>query len=688
MIPLESTRGRPEPSHGPGGLAQPRPQADLIDEPGSHHRPVVPTVGRAIDDAIVRIPAEPALAATTEGRLHHAVEVRPPVSIPAGRRDLAAEAEGWRAHEPALAGWARRQMINIWYAHGHYKPLDRRIVNPKTGRLDGAFTSKDPLDLARHFRGEDVGHLIGLHTLGTDEDGIGCVCRWVALDFDNHRLTPEAPDLAGPNLAMALACRDKAAALGLTTLLLDSDGRGGLHLVLPFERPAPATTARRLVKWLAADFATHGLPGSPDLFPSNDRPGRGGLGSWLRLPGRHHTLDHWTRVWDDGRGWLAGPDAAAAILATVPAIVDLAAVLPKEAPPAVGRAVTREELVGLGPVGKAYLAAGSLELMTVNVERDRDGDVVAFTCRCPCHRERTPSAGFRTGDRGQAWGKCHGADCEVTTGPMFAALGLEPQDIYPTRHYTLRKAALAAARSTGRTGPPRPGPSLDPAPPARRVVDDEQSERFEATCERAREALEGHPEKLTRLAERLGVSEGSLEELGVGWREDYEPAGDIFRRAGRFAWTFPEYDGHQRCVGYLRRYEDESLRKKRAYGGRPGLYLPDSWEAGPGPLLIVEGSSDAAAAWDLGWAAIGRADAESGLDDLRVLLAGEAREVLVVPDNDPHGAGRRGAERLARGLTEALGRTVRVMPLPERFKDVRAYKAAIDAGKEAGDGSA
>jgi hypothetical protein len=78
----------------------------------------------------------------------------------------------------------------------------------------------------------------------------------------------------------------------------------------------------------------------------------------------------------------------------------------------------------------------------------------------------------------------------------------------------------------------------------------------------------------------------------------------------------------------------------------------------------------------------------AGLDDLRVILAGEAREVLVVPDNDPHGAGRRGAERLARGLTEALGRTVRVLPLPGRFKDVRAYKAASDAGKEAGDGTA
>ena len=37
-------------------------------------------------------------------------------------------------------------------------------------------------------------------------------------------------------------------------------------------------------------------------------------GNWLRLPGRHHTRDHWARAWDGSR-WLAGAACCEYLLA-------------------------------------------------------------------------------------------------------------------------------------------------------------------------------------------------------------------------------------------------------------------------------------------------------------------------------------------------------------------------------------
>jgi hypothetical protein len=48
-------------------------------------------------------------------------------------------------------------------------------------------------------------------------------------------------------------------------------------------------------------------PGEPEVNPH--RP----YGSWLRLPGRHHTRSHWTKVWGRDR-WLEDQEAVDAIL--------------------------------------------------------------------------------------------------------------------------------------------------------------------------------------------------------------------------------------------------------------------------------------------------------------------------------------------------------------------------------------
>jgi hypothetical protein len=57
---------------------------------------------------------------------------------------------------------------------------------------------------------------------------------------------------------------------------------------------------------------------APETFPKQPvlrplRDGSPGFGNWLRLPGKHHSHDHWSRVWD-GRAWLDGAAAVAHVL--------------------------------------------------------------------------------------------------------------------------------------------------------------------------------------------------------------------------------------------------------------------------------------------------------------------------------------------------------------------------------------
>src|SRR5262249_41585963 len=55
------------------------------------------------------------------------------------------------------------------------------------------------------------------------------------------------------------------------------------------------------------------LSAPPETFPKQKRIKVGGFGNWLRLPGRHHSREHWSTVWDGAR-WLDGAEAVAFML--------------------------------------------------------------------------------------------------------------------------------------------------------------------------------------------------------------------------------------------------------------------------------------------------------------------------------------------------------------------------------------
>ena len=204
----------------------------------------------------------------------------------------------WKSRAAELAQWALARLVNRTDAWGGYK--------------DGPYTAKeeddgDPLDelrLERHFAGHAI---IGTHLIGLDNTS-----KSVAIDIDAHG---DDADAAAKNWQIASALYGRAVELGLAPLLTDSNGRGGYHLEVFFRDPIPSDLAYRFVLWFCRDYSPN-QSGGIEAFPKRpDKDTTAGYGGgWLRLPGKHHTRDHWSKVWS-GQQWLEGSAAIDAILA-------------------------------------------------------------------------------------------------------------------------------------------------------------------------------------------------------------------------------------------------------------------------------------------------------------------------------------------------------------------------------------
>ncbi len=232
----------------------------------------------------------------------------------------------WSTHAPALAAWTDRHLVNRHDAYGHYIGVEHREDPDQT-----AYTDKRPLTLEvlqTHFEGRSTGDIVGLHSTARDEakgDGETAACwsRWLAVDIDRHddSVDPETTLRAG------LAWYAIAVGLRFRVLLFDSNGSGGYHLLLVFDGPVSTERVFAFGKWLTRDWKALGLSEAPEIFPKQESIKAGGYGNWLRLPGRHHTRDHFSLVWN-GSAWLGGTAAVKAIVGTVGVSADL---IPAEA---------------------------------------------------------------------------------------------------------------------------------------------------------------------------------------------------------------------------------------------------------------------------------------------------------------------------------------------------------------------
>jgi hypothetical protein len=283
--------------------------------------------------------------------------------------------DNWHASAAALAAWAGARLVNRTDAYGAYRPeheigREYQRRDGGTGALGEQRTVKRPLTpavLARHFRAAGRGDVIGLHAAGADN-----LAKWGAVDIDHHGPTSTAADV---NLRAALHWYGVLAGRGLRPLLTESNGAGGYHLRVLLAEAIPADRLFHYLKGLTADHRGLGFAAPPEQFPKQPdvRRCKKGFGNWLRLPGRHHKRDFWSRAWDGGR-WLDGAGAVAFILGLKGDPPDL---VPEAPPPAPGpRPRTSRTFVPHPDNLSARIAAYLRKLPNLGEGQGRDG--VAF----------------------------------------------------------------------------------------------------------------------------------------------------------------------------------------------------------------------------------------------------------------------------------------------------------------------
>ena len=234
-------------------------------------------------------------------------------------------AQQWQERSTELGEWVMEYWVNrrdIWgrYLADKYRgqsntgAVKNKAITAPFARERGKI-SLQLKSLVKHFRARDGSGLLGVHSQAANG-----TCRWFAIDIDYH--TPD--DYTGSREANYLAATTwlkRLQSSGFDPLLMDSNGDGGYHLLQFFASPMNTDTVRPFMKALTSDYQTLGLDHAPDLFPGTH--GSNHFGSWLRLPGLHHTRKHFTRVFNDEpfaeSEWLAGHDAIDRMLATQPA---------------------------------------------------------------------------------------------------------------------------------------------------------------------------------------------------------------------------------------------------------------------------------------------------------------------------------------------------------------------------------
>ena len=95
---------------------------------------------------------------------------------------------------------------------------------------------------ALNIGAESQGHVIGLHSTGANDQS-----RWGAFDFDAHDNPPREYLEALADAAVAIV--ERLAEYGAAPLLEDSNGRGGWHVWVYFDQPAPTAD---VYAWLDA----------------------------------------------------------------------------------------------------------------------------------------------------------------------------------------------------------------------------------------------------------------------------------------------------------------------------------------------------------------------------------------------------------------------------------------------------
>ena len=214
-------------------------------------------------------------------------------------------AKAWADNAESLADWTMARIIV------------RKDVYGRTHQDGKRTTGHDPISrelLIRHYQGIEN---VGAHSISSD--GF-CLCFTADVDAHDDSVD-QAVNWQCVNLIVDALARFK-----LSPVICDSNGKGGFHVRQFFKKPVPSNVVYWLGQAIRDRLKKMALPDC-EMFPKQGAVTiHTPYGNWIRLPGKHHKRDHWTRIFR-GDDWL---DGEAAIRVLIRAAGDDASELLKE----------------------------------------------------------------------------------------------------------------------------------------------------------------------------------------------------------------------------------------------------------------------------------------------------------------------------------------------------------------------
>ncbi len=382
-------------------------------------------------------------------------------------------AEEWQRYSDELADWAMERLVNrrdVWSQYTLKNGEISVVMLPiKERRKLG--TDMVTLDkLKRHFAAKSPAHLIGLHSISDHS-----TCKWFSIDIDLHNAKmPNADELAESNFAAAQDWAAKLQKDGFDPMIFDSNGSGGYHVWTLLDKEYPLADVYDYVTSIRDDYQDYDLPKKPEVFPPKREVEKDDLPYTLRLPGRHHTRHHYTRVWNYDRlgenDWLEGGEAIEAMMLARPAklkkVTVAAATTRKTAAkkpkaPVKKRSSVCVDLDGVlaqyeGWEGPEHIGPPIPGALPFAKALAKIAEIIVFTSRCSQEpRENGPATTLSPGQlriRVIDWLEKHGfpyGDVYIGQGKPLADAFIDDRGVScrPQEDETAYASALAQARS-------------------------------------------------------------------------------------------------------------------------------------------------------------------------------------------------------------------------------------------------
>ena len=229
-------------------------------------------------------------------------------------------AEEWLRYADRLAEWTMEHLVNrrdVWSQYIVKNGEVGVVMLPVKERRKSGAEMVTMNKLRRHYSGRAISHLIGLHSISDHS-----TCKWCAIDIDLHDETvADADEVAANNLAAAMEWSAKLRELGMDPIVFDSNGVGGYHIWTLLDGEYQLEDTYNFADELRSNWEELGLPRKPEIFPPKPHVEKDDLPYGLRLPGRHHYRQYYSRVYNfdalEGENeWLDGGEAIEVMLAT------------------------------------------------------------------------------------------------------------------------------------------------------------------------------------------------------------------------------------------------------------------------------------------------------------------------------------------------------------------------------------